>query len=402
MFKKLTAIASVLVMANLTGCTSFTPTIVQTPKTLPRPTTTESSYAMQVTKEIKTTANALGCQDAVLWSDEAELADKIGFHPRRNVKAQMNQFRKEMRAYQSALREWERNGSKPGEKPKPPVSPLLNGASRSGALLAYVYPDLLDGRVNTKGWSNLGVGVALEVTNNLLSTKIDNNEDDPPANYLHMAMVLPKESQIDSHHFDGAPNLTDDEITYRNVGVFAAQRFVRLLTKSAVDMGYRPVGELQTEYLTWKDKPEWSYVWQPLENDVAGCPKVTEGMGREDVCRVEWAPYRKGGYVFQYTWRLNKEAVPNALGGDGKKTAWIAHFGYDILRDSPLFISKAKNEPWTLIDRTKLFTIAMGLQKYLKDGEFVYVPMCRVGEDWKPQRVLDKNGEHFFTVIVDR
>ena len=47
----------------------------------------------------------------------------------------------------------------------------------------------------------------------------------------------------------------------------------------------------------------------------------------------------------------------------------------------------------------------MGLQKYLKPGQAIYVPAYKYYDEqekrrWTPQAVLDSTGTHYFTVVV--
>ena len=71
-------------------------------------------------------------------------------------------------------------------------------------------------------------------------------------------------------------------------------------------------------------------------------PKIPSWMDEFGYCRVEWGPYRPMGVREAYSWKIAKEIVPTALGGDGKTERWINHFGYNQDRYHPLNIMQSK------------------------------------------------------------
>lgn len=104
-----------------------------------------------------------------------------------------------------------------------------------------------------------------------------------------------------------------------------------------------------------------------------------------------------------YSWKIAKEIVPTALGGDGKTERWINHFGYNQDRYYPLNIMQSKLSHLDKLAFEQRFL--MGLQKYLKPGQAIYVPTYKYYDEqekrrWTPQAVLDSTGTHYFTVVV--
>lgn len=74
--------------------------------------------------------------------------------------------------------------------------------------------------------------------------------------------------------------------------LFGAKTFVEVAAKTAVDFGFTRVGPIWVNFFRESNWGlDWNYIWQPLENEALGCPKVTDATEREDVCRVEWVPY---------------------------------------------------------------------------------------------------------------
>lgn len=104
-----------------------------------------------------------------------------------------------------------------------------------------------------------------------------------------------------------------------------------------------------------------------------------------------------------YSWKIAKEIVPTALGGDGKTERWINHFGYNQDRYYPLNIIQSKLSHLDKLAFEQRFL--MGLQKYLKPGQAIYVPAYKYYDEqenrrWTPQAVLDSTGTHYFTVVI--
>ena len=373
----------------------------------PRPELTGMSRAMEVASAIQTTANCLGCADTALWPDEKHLASEMGFDPKKNAEAAD-------RRYKEALREWERKDfelrkdekARAEHRKRRPIPPAIQPRSSTfpdGLLIA----DSLDGR-----WSNWGeavpLGLAIDVGFWLLKPSDDEDIRKPPSNYLKAAIVL--KNGVRTHKEFTDSELEPKDIEFRNAALTAAEDFVILLTKSAVDLGFKPVGDMKVSFINLGTRPDINGIWQLLENDAIGCPKiknpdeVSHGT-RFNSCRVEWAPYRQPFADHQYTWRLNKAPVPAALGGTDDTPFWVAHFGYEFLNEVPFYVDKAEHPAMTEGEYQNAFS--RGLAKHLQDGQYVYVPSYLVGDGvegvpgtWTPQVVMEKNAVHYFSVIV--
>ena len=170
------ALASALA---LTGCAVTSPSLSGIDLQEPRPTTNQSSHAMQVASVIKTTVNCLGCEDTVLWADEKDLSDKMVFDAKRNTQRDYA----EARAYQAEVNRLRKEGKlTPETAPKPPRIVLNpNQSSSSGTLTnSLMIADSFDGRW-TNSSASLGAGLALAAVGSLFSSVQDENLDYPPA-----------------------------------------------------------------------------------------------------------------------------------------------------------------------------------------------------------------------------
>lgn len=182
--------------------------------------------------------------------------------------------------------------------------------------------------------------------------------------------------------------------------LFAAKIFVEVAAKTAVDFGFTRVGPIWVNFFRESNWGlDWNYIWQPLENEALGCPKVTDATEREDVCRVEWVPYSSYTPSFDETWLFQSGIVPDALGGDGKKDAWMAFLGYTDSHFGPLFVDEADN----IEDEVRLqHDFVIGLQKHMTAGMYAYVPSYRIDGKDTPQVVINKDHVYNFAVIVPR
>ena len=384
MHRNLALTISLSSLLALGGCT--VPKQFDATLTEPRPETVGISDAMLIAAAIETTADCVGCQDTMLWPNEAGLSDKVGFDTLLNIEKA-----------QEAHRQWERarDRAKWKNEPIPPEPKMPTASATLQTVSPYMLADSLDGRWTNPG-ASLGVGIALDVVVSLLTPE-DRTLHNPPADNLKAAFVLPDMKSIPSVYNEDV--LTKDEKERRNAGYYAATEWLKLLTKAAEDLGYTAVGPLQFPKTLYRGKPDWSYSWQPLENEAIGCPTVTADSERDEVCRVEWAPYFVPLETKQWAWKLNKKIVPKALGGDGKTERWVASFGYPWLIPSALRVEEAKNV--TESDALRDFRFALALQKHLNKNWFVYVPAYEIAENhWTPQRVLTEKGVHYFSFIV--
>ena len=405
MFKRIALFSTLASTLVLSGCVTA-PFADQTlPE--PRPETTEASYAMKVATQIQTTARCIGCKDTVLWHDEKYLADKVGFNPMQVV---YDDYREADKYYATVRRLHREKGKLTKEDLPPAPKVVLNNSNATPSetsdtlTTSLMLADSFDGIwSNSNSGASLGVGLALGLLGSSLKIKEDENLQDPATSYMKAVFVLPPEDKITYRHFQ-YPQLSKEENEYYNVSAFASMELVRQMTKSAVEMGYKPVGDIRVWIMDdgILGKPEWWFVYQPIENDAIGCPKITEDMDvtdMTDMCRIEFGFYNVMAVRKPYTFFFQKEVVPEILGGDGKTERWLAHFGYNYRNVSGLRIDEAKSPKDTEGERNYRF--AMGLQKYLKPGQFVYVPAYEIGKDkWSPQCVLDNKGVHYFSVVV--
>ena len=59
---------------------------------------------------------------------------------------------------------------------------------------------------------------------------------------MKAAFVLPEKIPLNLFNYE---QLTPEEQELRNASCFGAAELVRVMTKSAIDMGYKPVGDIQ-------------------------------------------------------------------------------------------------------------------------------------------------------------
>lgn len=409
MFKHIALFSTLISSALLlTGC-AITPTSLSGIELQePRPTTEQSSNAMKIASVIKTSVNCLGCNDTVLWADEKDFANKMVFDTKRNTRLAYA----EVRAYQAEITRLRKAGQLTAETmPKPPRILLNPNQSSSGTLTnSLMIADSLDGRW-TNSSASLGTGLALAAVGSLLSSVQDENLDYPPTDYVKAAFVLPPENKIVFENEIKNPKLTPERNHEINLGIYAGKQFVQMLTKRAIEMGFKPVGDLVVDFIGEPSptNSSWTNIYQLLENDAIGCPKYDpknpSWMGEFGYCRVEWGPYRPIGVREAYSWKIAKELVPSALGGDGKTTRWINHFGYNQDRYYPLNIVNSKLK---FLDGLAFeHRFLMGLQKHLNPGQAIYIPTYKYYDEqdnakWTPQVVLDSNGTHYFSVVVSQ
>lgn len=361
--RRFAPVAGALSMLALTGCSS----VMQFPTSAlpePRPSAEnvkQPSKAMQIAKAIKTTWGCVGCADTLLWDNEENLAKEAGFDPVEIQKTIVY-------------------GSKSSDG-----SSLSVG---SGFMVA----DSLDG-----AWSNnvsLGAGLGVGLGLALLTGKssIDYN---PPTAYYKFGYVFPDNKKIRVAGFKADGKNIDEE----HVRLYAAKRFVEVAAKTAEDFGFKRIGQLQVHFFRDYGPHPWDMIWQPLENDALGCPKVTEKSERENICRVEWGHYHTYGVDLGTIRYFDQGLIPAALGGNGKRTGWMTFFGYDRDHTGPLYFGEATN----VKDEVKIQRdFVMGIQKHMTKGMYAYVPSYKIDGKNTPQVVMDKDHVYNFAVIVPR
>lgn len=117
------------------------------------------------------------------------------------------------------------------------------------------------------------------------------------------------------------------------------------------------------------------------------------------MCRVEFGYYTSRFIRHTYTNIYEKTVVPTILGGDGKTIRWIAHMGYRNEHSFGLIVDEA--EKLNVSEEELNHRHAMGMQKYLKPGQFIYVPSYYLSMDKETiPCVLDHKGVHYFAVVV--
>ena len=363
-----TPIAGVLSLFALSGCSSV---MLFPTSNLPEPRPSvenvqQPSKAMQIAKAIATTKNCIGCADTLLWDDEAELAKDAGFDPieiqRQIVKAQK-----------------ERGNSSD------------SGAISMGS--GFMVADSMDGVWNNSPSIGTGLGIGLAL--GILTAKSD-IDISPATENFKFGFVFPKNEKIRVEGYK--PEYLNPE--EQHARLYAAKAFIEVAAKTAEDFGFTRVGPIKVNFFREENKPlDWNFVWQPLENEALGCPKVTDNAERDDVCRVEWAPYWSLISPIDEFWRFQSGIIPDALGGNGKKDGWMAFFGYDEVNNGPLFVDEASN----VEDEDKLrHDFALGIQKHMTRGMYAYVPSYKINDKNTPQVVMDKDHIYNFAVIVPR
>lgn len=213
----------------------------------PRPTTNESSYAMKVATAIQTTARCLGCKDTILWQDEKAMASSASFDTRVVTREEY----KAVNEYRDRIKELNKAGKLTKENLPPAPKVVLNErdivpkpTNGNGLTNGLMLANSIDGRWSNPG-SSLGAGLALGLL--LGGTGPDNDENRlfPPTKYMKLAFVLPEKIPFQKFNYE---RMTAEENERENVSCYGAAEFVRVMTKSAEDMGYKPVGELQYDF----------------------------------------------------------------------------------------------------------------------------------------------------------
>lgn len=396
MFKSLIFCQALLATVVLTGCVSAPRYEIALPE--PRPSATEPSYAMQVATAFQNNLRCLGCKDTYLWQNEKHLISKARFNSHAVTRHEYD----EADEYMKMLRKSKDKASLP-----PPPKVVLNRMDNhqaqqkknsGGFTNGFMLADSFDGRWTNPG-SSLGAGLALGL---LLSsspmTDDEENQKYPSSDFLKVAIVLPKNIPFDKFR---PKNMTADEIESENATAYAAQEFVRLMTKSAVDLGFKPVGDVKFYVNEFARKPYWERAYQLLENDAIGCPKITAESERHDVCHITFSRLGKPGSLNDKYNRFLKQPVPKILGGDDKKEHWIAYMGYRPKERFGLILEEAKNLTKTQEDMNH--QLAIGLQNHLASNQFVFVPSYKLTDGIKTtQCVLDNKGTHYFSVVVPK
>lgn len=394
MFKQISLYTALVSTLILSGCTSLPGLNLDLPE--PRPVIKDSSHAMKVASAIQTTAHCFGCLDTPLWQDEKDLENTASFYAKRVAIAEY----KAASEYREKLSELRKQGKLNKETLPPPPKVVLNEmayqkekayAKSNGLTNGLMLANSFDGRWSNPG-ASLGAGLALGLLFSSAPPDEDENRMFPPADFMKAAIVVPEKIPFDKF---SKGNFSQEENEKQNASAYGATEFVRLMTKSAVDMGYKPVGDVR--YRIWNDR--WELVYQPLENDAIGCPKVTPETDRIDMCRIEFGNYTHYAVRHVFTYHYEKTVVPDILGGDGKKVRWIAHMGYHQDQKFALIVDEAEK----LIDEEgdRNYRLAMGMQKHIKPGQFIYVPSYHLSNgEWSPQCVLDSKGTHYFAVVV--
>ena len=260
--------------------------------------------------------------------------------------------------------------------------------------------DSLDGVWNNRPSIGAGLGVGLLL--GILSSGSGSTEyvervnTSPSTENFKFGYVFSKAKKVRVEGYK--PEYPGEDAQHARL--FAAKTFVEVAAKTALDFGFTCVGPIRVNFFRESNWGlDWNYIWQPLENEALGCPKVTDATEREEVCRVEWAPYPSYTPPFDETWLFQSGIVPDALGGDGKKDAWMAFLGYTDSHFGPLFVDEADN----VEDEVRLqHDFVMGLQKHMTAGMYAYVPSYRIDGKDTPQVVIDKDHVYNFAVIVPR
>lgn len=393
MFNKISLYTLLVSTLLLSGCATPPGLDLDLPE--PRPVIKDSSHAMKVASAIQTTAHCFGCQDTPLWNDEKELANTASFYAKRVALAEY----KAASEYREKVSELHKLGKLNKETLPPPPKVVLNemayqkeraNANSNGLTNGLMLANSVDGRWSNPG-ASLGAGLALGLLFSSAPPDEDENKMFPPADFMKAAIVLPEKIPFDKFN---KGNFSQEEKEKLNASAYGATEFVRLMTKSAVDMGYKSVGDVR--FRTTEGK--WQIVYQPLENDAIGCPKVTPETDRTKMCRIEFGNYSHYTVRHPYTHHYEKTVVPTIFGGNGKTERWIAHVGYFRHTPSGLIVNVAKH--LTEKDGDRNYRLALGMQKYLKAGQFIYVPAYRLSNGQKTaQCVLDNKGIHYFAVI---
>lgn len=374
--RRFAPVAGALSMLALTGCSS----VMQFPTSnLPQPRPSAEnvkapSMAMQIASEIRTTNACIGCADTLLWDDEAHLAKEAGFDPE-ETQRQIAAARKERGQDES------RDSG--------------DGLFSIGS--GYMVADSMDGIWNNSPsiGTGLGVGLGLGLLSRVITAKSDIDVS-PATENFKFAYVFPSDRKYRVKGYQPEASRFEED----HARLYAAKTFVDVAAKTAEDFGFKRIGEIRVGFFRQKNGlVGWSYIWQPLENEALGCPKVTEKTERDDMCRVEWAPYWSLTKPVEQFWIFRESLVPKVMGGDGKKTAWMAFFGYDNVHFGPLYVDEASNVP----DEGKLLhDFALGMQKHMTKGMYAYVPSYKIDGKNTPQVVMDKDHVYNFAVIVPR
>ena len=169
-----------------------------------------------------------------------------------------------------------------------------------------------------------------------------------------------------------------------------AKSLVEQATDILVEQGFSRIGKTQNgAVFEYRNHFTWTpVVYQKLENDALGCPKVVndEKQKLRDICRVEFYSDEESMTLQEVNGEINAGVLTKAFVD--------THAGFEM-PESPADTLKEKGSALHLAVLKEMVRRNPKIRLYLPAEQ-------GANGQWTPQRVLDQRGEHFFVVPVKR
>ena len=385
--KRITFFFSSAAAVLLTGCAStyhdFAAEISQ-----PRPLSTETSEAARILYgkfPQYLDKQMILSVDTAIWDDEKNTIFG-GFHES-NIYYDLYKARSDEKRESVARSLMLRYGTVPhamqGSRLKAQASGESGASLSDAALTAWGFSNPVAGigvtQTGSSGFSTFGVamGIAgwlLTPDNSLVGIEPVYLKDD-----LYSAVNL-------SYSLPAKKVTGDDKQKREQI----AKDLVKQATDILVDRGFIRVGEPQNgAVFEYRNRFTWTpVVYQKLENDAVGCPKVLNDDKQKlrDICRVEFYSDEESMTLQEVNGELNAGLLTKAFVD--------THAGFEM-----------PSSPSNSLEKEGSALHLAVLKELVKRNPAIrlYLPAEQDQNGrWIPQRVLDQQGEHFFVVTVKR
>lgn len=378
---------SSVVVVLLSGCASsyhdFAADISQ-----PRPVTTEASEAAKILYgkfPQYLDKQMILSVDTAIWDDEEGMV-LGGFHEG-DIYYDLYKAQSEEKRAKAARSLMLRHGTVPHAMRENWLKAQAkgeSGASVSDAVLtAWGFSNRVAGigatQAGASGFSSFGI--AMGIAGWLLTP------DDSPVGIEPYYLMKDLYGTVNLSYSLPAKKMTGDDKQKREQ---IATDLVKQTTDILVERGFIRVGNPQNgAVFEYRNRFTWTpVVYQKLENDALGCPKVLndEKQKLRDICRVEFYSDEESMTLQEANGELNAGLLTKAFVD--------THAGFEM-PESPSDSLKKEGPALHLTVLKELVKHNPAIRLYLPAEQ-------DQNGRWIPQRVLDQQGEHFFVVTVKR
>lgn len=319
--------------------------------------------------------------DTAIWEDEAGTV-KGGFDPLEVFESTLgwDYSKEDKKLHFNAL--LEKHGTIPGV-----VKQHLDKTNWDAELQflnnSYAFSDLSKvsnlASPSEKGWSTAGVVLSSSIyALGMLGDAFANIAERARVKnftYINLSYRLTPED-INKLTSLGLDDLTSNEDRGR-LGSFYEERFLTAMRSAARKIGFA----VSDEGYTWKEDKEQAKIYYPLEG--RNCPKANK--------TEPW----KTCYIGLPVGRVRSHLPTHCF--LSKNGANAASFVFDWRSDRKIYVPDLTPEQ----DRA-LFHEFVGQMMKDNPNFTLYYPAEEVNGVWQPQRVVDKEGTHYFTIPVKR